>query len=237
MQCFLKEMNLEIYIAFGKRLAYTKENEKQEEAKMQTLEALLNRAVGGESRNAFCRRAGISAGNFSRILKGQKASPEVLRKVAAASPAVGYGELLEAAGYAPPAAQAAPQGIPIYGSIAAGSPIEAEEDLSGYVYLDYAQKQFGADCFALRVVGDSMDMANMPDGSTVIVRRQSDVRDGEIGAVLIAGQATVKKVYHKGRHLVLSPVSKNPAFAPQLYSEEEDVRILGKVVLSLVEIS
>ena len=82
-----------------------------------------------------------------------------------------------------------------------------------------------------------MDMANMPDGSTVIVRRQSDVRDGEIGAVLIAGQATVKKVYHKGRHLVLSPVSKSPVFAPQLYSEEEEVRILGKVVLSLVEIS
>ena len=49
---------------------------------MQTLKTLLNRAVGGESRNAFCRRAGISAGNFSRILKGQKASPEVLRKVA-----------------------------------------------------------------------------------------------------------------------------------------------------------
>ncbi len=46
--------------------------------------------------------------------------------------------------------------------MAAGSPIEAEEDPSGYVYLDYAQKQFGADCFALRVVGDSMDMANMP---------------------------------------------------------------------------
>lgn len=204
---------------------------------MQTLKTLLNRAVGGESRNAFCRRAGISAGNFSRILKGQKASPEVLRKVAAASPVVGYGELLEAAGYAPPVTQAAPQSIPIYGSIAAGSPIEAEEDPSGYVYLDYAQKQFDADCFALRVVGDSMDMANMPDGSTVIVRRQSDVRDGEIGAVLIAGQATVKKVYHKGRHLVLSPVSKSPVFAPQLYSEEEDVRILGKVVLSLVEIS
>ncbi len=72
---------------------------------MQTLKTLLNRAVGGESRNAFCRRAGISAGNFSRILKGQKASPEVLRKVAAASPVVGYGELLEAAGYAPPVTQ------------------------------------------------------------------------------------------------------------------------------------
>ena len=81
-----------------------------------------------------------------------------------------------------------------------------------------------------------MDLANMPDGSTVIVKRQSEVRDGEIGAVMIAGQATVKRIYHQGEHLVLAPVSKSALYGPQVYSGEDEVRILGKVILALVDI-
>ncbi len=205
---------------------------------MQSLNELIEMAVGNGSRNEFCRRAGISAGNFSRILKGQKASPEILRKIADASATVSYSQLMQAAGYVEDqaGAQAEIQAIPVYGSIAAGSPIEAEENFSGYIRLEYAQKHFGADCFALKVVGDSMDLANMPDGSTVIVKRQSEVRDGEIGAVMIAGQATVKRIYHQGEHLVLAPVSKSALYGPQVYSGEDEVRILGKVVLALVDI-
>ena len=66
---------------------------------MQSLNELIEMAVGNGSRNEFCRRAGISAGNFSRILKGQKASPEILRKIAAASATVSYSQLMQAAGY------------------------------------------------------------------------------------------------------------------------------------------
>lgn len=205
---------------------------------MQKLTELIEVAIGNCSRNEFCRRAGISAGNFSRILKGQKVSPEILRKIADASGVVTYSQLMRAAGYAEESneMQVEVQAIPVYGSIAAGSPIEAEENFSGYIRLDYAQKHFGTDCFALKVVGDSMDLANMPDGSTVIVRRQSEIRDGEIGAVMIDGQATVKRIYHQGEHLVLTPVSKSPLYGPQIYSGEDDIRILGKVVLALVDI-
>ena len=66
---------------------------------MQSLNELIEMAVGNGSRNEFCRRAGISAGNFSRILKGQKASPEILRKIADASATVSYSQLMQAAGY------------------------------------------------------------------------------------------------------------------------------------------
>lgn len=145
---------------------------------------------------------------------------------------------MQAAGYVEDqaGAQAEIQAIPVYGSIAAGSPIEAEENFSGYIRLEYAQKHFGADCFALKVVGDSMDLANMPDGSTVIVKRQSEVRDGEIGAVMIAGQATVKRIYHQGNIWCWHLVSKSALYGPQVYSGEDEVRILGKVVLALVDI-
>jgi len=96
--------------------------------------------------------------------------------------------------------------------------------------------QLGQDCFALRVVGNSMDRANIPDGSVVIIRRQEQIRDGEIGAVLVDGQATVKRIYRQGEHIVLAPVSSDPEYSPQIYVNEDAVKVLGKVVFSLVEI-
>ncbi len=197
---------------------------------------LIEKAVGSFSHNAFCRKAGISAGNFSRILKGQRVSPEVLRKIAAASTSVTYDQLMQAAGYTTSEKKTQAQRIPVYGSVAAGSPIEAEEDLSGYIYLDYAQKHFGDHCFALKVIGDSMDLANMPDGCTVIVQPQQEIRDGEIAAIRVNGQVTVKRIYHQDEHLVLAPASRSSIYRPQIYSTEEDISILGKVVLALVDI-
>ncbi len=97
---------------------------------MQSLENLILKCIGQNSRNEFCRRAGISAGNLSRILHGQRPRPEVLSKIAAAGYGVSYERLMEAAGYLE---QPGPQtedasGIPIFGSIAAGSPVEALSD-------------------------------------------------------------------------------------------------------------
>ena len=204
---------------------------------MNTLIDLIQCAIGEDSRTAFCRKAGISAGNFSRILKGQIPSPAVLRKIAYCAPAVSYEQLMQAAGYtAIPVETESKPAIPVYGSIAAGSPIEAIENFSGTIRLDLPNMQLGQDCFALRVVGNSMDRANIPDGSVVIIRRQEQIRDGEIGAVLVDGQATVKRIYRQGEHIVLAPVSSDPEYSPQIYVNEDAVKVLGKVVFSLVEI-
>ena len=128
--------------------------------------------------------------------------------------------------------------IPIYGSIAAGSPVEAFEDLQGSITIDY---QYGSDQaahrIALKVVGDSMDMANIPDGCIVIIDQKEQVRDGEVAAVMVNGDATVKRFYNKGSHLLLMPVSKNPIHQPQIYTEEDNISVIGKVVMALVDIN
>ncbi len=199
------------------------------------LNALIEKAIGKSSRNEFCRRAGISAGNLSKILRGQKPSPEILERIAESSAFVEYFELMQAAGYIEAEQQTANAAIPIVGSIAAGAPIEAAENFSGYLKIEYGHKNLGRDCLALNVVGDSMDLANIPDGSTVIVRRQDTLKDGDIGAVMVNGEVTVKKVFRKDAYLMLTPVSSKPVYQPQIYSPEDDVRILGKVILTIVD--
>ncbi len=82
-----------------------------------------------------------------------------------------------------------------------------------------------------------MDLAGIPDGSLVVIQRGENVEEGKIYAVMVGGEATVKRVYQKSGHIVLAPVSHNPVYQPQVYFEGEDVRILGKVILSIIEVS
>lgn len=116
--------------------------------------------------------------------------------------------------------------IPLLGNIACGDPITAEENLDGFVS---APEEISAD-FALRCKGDSMIGARILDGDIVLIRQQPDVEDGEIAAVLIDNEATLKRVHKKTGCLILNPA--NPAYEPIIIAGEElaDVRILGKAV-------
>ena len=116
--------------------------------------------------------------------------------------------------------------IPLLGNIACGGPITAEENFDGFVS---ALEDISAD-FALRCKGDSMIGARIFDGDIVLIRQQQDVDDGEIAAVLIDNEATLKRVHKKTGCLILNPA--NPAYEPIIIAGEElnDVRILGKAV-------
>lgn len=118
--------------------------------------------------------------------------------------------------------------VPLLGDIACGSPLLAEENIEMYIKMD---KNIPAD-YALRCKGDSMINARIFDGDIVFIRKQSDVDNGEIAAVLIDNEATLKKVYKipEKNRVVLSPC--NPMYDDQVYTEEqlEDVRIIGKAV-------
>lgn len=116
--------------------------------------------------------------------------------------------------------------VPLLGTIACGSPILAEENVEELVDCP----DFVHATFALRCKGDSMIGARILDGDIVYIRQQPDVDNGEIAAVLIEGEATLKRVYKTPGQLVLQP--ENPKFSPLVYSGEtlDHIRILGKAV-------
>lgn len=123
--------------------------------------------------------------------------------------------------------------IPLVGNIACGEPILAEENIEGYVKAP----AYCEGSFALRCKGDSMTGARIMDGNIVIIRQQSDIDDGEIAAVLIEDEATLKRVYKMPGRLVLR--AENPRYAPIDLSgaELDGVRILGKAVYFISEVN
>lgn len=116
--------------------------------------------------------------------------------------------------------------IPLLGSIAAGSPILAEQNIEDYFNLD---KKIKAD-FCLRIKGDSMININIMDGDIVFIKKQEDLENGEVGAVLVEDSATLKRFYRMNGEVYLQ--SENPAYKPIVISSGE-VMVLGKMVASL----
>ncbi len=115
---------------------------------------------------------------------------------------------------------------PLIGSIACGAPILAEEHIEDYVDMP---TNVHAD-FALICKGDSMINARIFDGDVVYIRQQDTVENGEIAAVLIDSEATLKRVKILPDRIILEP--ENPLYDPLVYRNEEmnTVRILGKAV-------
>ena len=116
--------------------------------------------------------------------------------------------------------------IPLVGTIACGTPILASQNIEDYLQAP----AYTHATFALRCQGDSMINARIFDGDIVFIRQQETVDDGEIAAVLIGEEATLKRVRQLPGKLVLSPC--NPMFDDLVFvgEELEEVRILGKAV-------
>jgi repressor LexA len=121
--------------------------------------------------------------------------------------------------------------VPLVGSIAAGSPTLATEDIEEVIAVP---EGFADDRehFALRIAGESMIGAGIMDGDIVVVRRQSQASEGDIVAALLPGpaedEATVKRFHRDNGRVMLVP--ENPALEP---FEMTDGRILGKVTAVL----
>jgi repressor LexA len=116
--------------------------------------------------------------------------------------------------------------IPLVGEIACGTPIMAEQNISEYIDLP---EHVHAD-FALRCKGDSMKGARILDGDVVYIRQQPQVDNGEIAAVLIDDEATLKRIYVSPDSIILQP--ENPEYAPLSYVGDKmaEVHIIGKAV-------
>ncbi len=118
--------------------------------------------------------------------------------------------------------------IPLLGEIACGEPVFAEEDRESYVLAGTNVK---AD-FALRCKGDSMIGARILDGDIVFIRKQPMVEDGEIAAVIIDDEATLKRVTYLREQNILILKAENPRYKDLVYQGEQlnFIRILGKAV-------
>lgn len=118
--------------------------------------------------------------------------------------------------------------IPLLGTIACGTPILAVENVEEEVFIP---ENIKAD-FALRCKGDSMIGAEIYDGDIVYIRRQEEVIDGQIAAVLIEDEATLKRVYYDRDANEIRLAAENPKVKTLLYQGESlnHIKILGKAV-------
>ena len=116
--------------------------------------------------------------------------------------------------------------VPLIGSIACGEPITAEQNVEKLVDVP---ENIRCD-FSLTCHGDSMVDAGIHDKDVVYIRIQPEVENGEIAAVRIDGEATLKRVYYSPGALTLMPA--NPTYAPMIYTgpQLEQVHIEGKAV-------
>ena len=115
--------------------------------------------------------------------------------------------------------------VPLLGSVAAGTPILAEECIEDYLTFDTGGHV--GEHFALRVRGESMLEAGILPGDVVVVHQQQQVRNGDIVVALFEDEATVKTYRRENGHVWLYPENSSPEYQP---IDGEGCRILGRVV-------
>lgn len=184
----------------------------------------------------LAKRSQISKSSISRYIKGdwegKQGAVYALAKALGVTEAwlMGYDVPMEAeeapspipAGFEPLPEMTT---IPLVGSIACGTPILAEQNIEARIGVPALWR---AD-FALTCHGDSM-AAMIQDGDIVCIRKQPEVENGEIAAVRIGEEATLKRFYRQGDTVMLQ--AENPAFSPLVYTRDQlnEITIEGLVV-------
>ena len=175
--------------------------------------------VRGLSQNRLAKAAQISQSGLSSIISGAVSPKENTLQAIATALGCTIGELIGGSDLIPLRRGV----VPIVGEIACGTPILASENVEGYADLPDGVH---AD-FALRCKGDSMSPL-FEDGDLVLIRQQPEVEDGQIAAIGIDGEATLKHVYKNGNGVLLC--ANNPKYAPITANPEEDVKVYGLAV-------
>lgn len=202
----------------------------QQELFKQQLKKLMN----GCTTTEFAEKTGFNRTYLSKYLNlklERPPSPHLLKSLA--NDFVPYEELMVSCGYLPNGTsfRTTMKKIPIIGSIHAGTPVLAVENIEGYEWVDSNDISSSHEYFYLRVEGNSMINARIFDGDLVFVRKQEDIDHGDIAVVMIDQEtATLKRVLKKGEFIVLQP--ENPAYESQIFTGEEQNRlhIIGKVL-------
>lgn len=181
----------------------------------------------GKNQSDLARETGIRQSSISDWLKGKYLAKQ--DKVDLLSHALGVSpSWLMGMDAAPEILPIKKKRLPLLGSIACGEPVFASEEWEGWVE---ASDDLNAD-FCLKAKGDSMINARIYDGDIVFIRKQSMVKNGQIAAVLIDNEATLKRVYYDHENNIVQLVAENPSFPPLVYAGEKlnEIRVLGLAV-------
>ena len=198
-------------------------NSAEEQKKIFVKNLLYYLSVSGMQQKELAERSGLSKSAITEYIKMRSyPTPKAMQKLADALGLL-ISDLRED--------KVKRNMVPVLGSVPAGIPIEAVEEILDWEEISEDMARCG-EYFALRIKGDSME-PRMKEGDVVIVRRQDQVDNGEIAVVKINGNdATVKKFYRRESGITL--VGLNPAFEPLTFTPEEaerlPLRVIGKVV-------
>ena len=119
--------------------------------------------------------------------------------------------------------------LPLIGTIAAGTPLLANQNIEDIIAVPHLLLRMNApDCFLLRIQGDSMSGAHILPGDLVVIQPQITAENGDIVAVRIGEEATVKKFARHGNRIELQ--AQNPNYAPIPLRKADNAAVIGKVI-------
>lgn len=121
--------------------------------------------------------------------------------------------------------------LPVVGRISCGNGAIAFEEIESYEPTP-SDTVTGGEFFYLKAKGDSMIGARIQDGDLLLIRKQPEVENGEIAAVLINDEAVLKRVYKHGEQLILQ--SENPKYPP-IIAPPADVKVIGKLKMVTIK--
>jgi repressor LexA len=188
----------------------------------------IHRLISGLEERGFIRRLPHRARALEVIKLPGESAVAASAERSRFSPTVIRGDFAAALPGAPVAPDSAAAELPLYGRIAAGTPIEALRDQSTTVAVPGSLLSRGREHYALEVAGDSMVDAGIFDGDTVIIERAETADNGVIVVALVDNEeVTLKRLRRRGASIALEPA--NQTFETRIFGPDR-VKVQGRLV-------
>ena len=188
----------------------------------------IHRLVSGLEERGFIRRLPHRARALEVVKLPEESAAGVAGGRSRFSPTVIRGDFTGSLPGAPVAPDVAAVELPLYGRIAAGTPIEALRDQSTTVGVPADMLSRGSEHYALEVAGDSMIDAGILDGDTVIIQRGDTAENGAVVVALVDNEeVTLKRLRRRGASIALEPANK--AYETRIFGPDR-VKVQGRLV-------
>ena len=188
----------------------------------------IHRLVSGLEERGFIRRLPHRARALEVVKLPEESAAGVAGERSRFSPTVIRGDFTGSLPGAPVAPDVAAVELPLYGRIAAGTPIEALRDQSTTVGVPADMLSRGSEHYALEVAGDSMIDAGILDGDTVIIQRGDTAENGAVVVALVDNEeVTLKRLRRRGASIALEPANK--AYETRIFGPDR-VKVQGRLV-------